>query len=193
MRNIKPIEELGHQRGTLYFAQSLSLAQTNNFLSPRVLKTLIFFPQNKLTRNSTRPSRKNVSHESLAESLSLSLSLNLCVKFLGFVRVFLLCFCFVRVLVWSVYFVKEENYATSAKSSSRSGLGTKKKTNKRPLIWFWVWAFTFWTSILGFLFFLFFFFSFSFSIYIFFLITTMFLLLFLLRFEIMIFIFIIII
>ena len=157
MRNIKPIEELGHQRGTLYFAQSLSLAQTNNFLSPRVLKTLIFFPQNKLTRNSTRPSRKNVSHESLAESLSLSLSLNLCVKFLGFVRVFLLCFCFVRVLVWSVYFVKEENYATSAKSSSRSGLGTKKKTNKRPLIWFWVWAFTFWTSILGFLFFLFFF------------------------------------
>lgn len=49
---------------------------------------------------------------------------------------FLLCvFCFVRVLVWSVYFVKEENYATSAKSSSSSGLGMKKKkTNKRPLI-----------------------------------------------------------
>lgn len=48
---------------------------------------------------------------------------------------FVMCFCFVRVLVWSVYFVKEENYATSAKSSSSSGLGMKKKkTNKRPLI-----------------------------------------------------------
>lgn len=56
-------------------------------------------------------------------------------KFLGFVRVFCYVFCFVRVLVWSVYFVKEENYATSAKSSSSSGLGMKKKkTNKRPLI-----------------------------------------------------------
>ena len=68
-------------------------------------------------------------------SLSLSLSLNLCEKFLGFVRVFCYVFCFVRVLVWSVYFVKEENYATSAKSSSSSGLDMKKKkTNKRPLI-----------------------------------------------------------